>query len=170
MSFMKTSIFVAIALFSLSAAAEKIAVCDLGRAITSNDLAKKRFEELASESNLAKLKAESEGIVADATKLQKDFETNNLSWDEPRKARASREMEAYKADLQLLDRKLQAEHKAVNTQVLQEVQPIALEHLQSLIDEGKIDILISKEASLWNKGSVDITNKLIDRINKAKKK
>ncbi|UTW46194.1 OmpH family outer membrane protein [bacterium SCSIO 12696] len=167
----KTTVFALIALFSVAAAAEsKIAVCDLGKAITSSELAKKRYEELAAESNLAKLKAESDGIVADAQKLQKDFETNNLSWDDQKKAKANREMEAYKADLQLLERKFQAEQQAVQRALLQEIQPIAFEQLQALIDEEKIDILINKEAALWNNGAVDITNKLIDRINKSSAK
>ena len=105
--------------------------------------------------------------MADAQKLQKDFETNSLSWDEQRKAKADREMKSYQADLQLLERKFQAEQQAVQRALLQELQPIASEQLQALIEEEKIDILINKEATLWNNGAVDITNKLIDRINKS---
>ncbi|MCV6606167.1 MAG: OmpH family outer membrane protein [Porticoccaceae bacterium] len=171
MATLKTTFFALIALFSLTAAAEtKIAVCDLAKAITSSELAQKRLDELAAESNLAKLKAEFDGKLADAQGLQKEFETNSLSWDDAKKAKTNRELESYKADLALLQRKLQAEQQAVQQSLLQEIQPVAFEQLQAVIDEEKIDILINKEAALWNNGSVDITNKLIDRINKSVKK
>lgn len=167
MGYIKTFVFALAALLSLGAMAEtKIAVCDVLMAISAADKAKKRFNELVAESNLGKMQAEADGKIADGQAMQKDHDDNNLNWDEQRKARYKRDMEGIRADIELIGRKMQAERQALQATVFQELQPIALEQLDILIKEEKIEILLKKEAVLWNVGAVDITNKLIDRINK----
>ncbi|MDM3870271.1 OmpH family outer membrane protein [Porticoccus sp. W117] len=165
---LKTTLFALIAAFSLTAVAEtKIAVVDMERAIVSSEMWKQHSEAAVADSNLAKLAAERDGLVADAQKLQKDFETNNLSWDDAKKAKANREMESFRADLQLLERKIQAEQRVVQQTTLQAIQPVAFEQLQALIDEEKVELLLKKDAVWSNGAGLDITNKLIDRINKS---
>ena len=143
----------------------KIAVCNYS-AVLYSDLAKNRYEELKAQSNLGKLQAERDGKVADAQAMQKEYEANNLSWDEQRKAKYQRDISGLAADVQLIERKMQEELKAVNGLLSKEIEPVVAEQVQALIDEEKIDILLRKQATLWNTGAVDITNKLIDRLNK----
>ena len=172
MNYIKTAVFSLIAVCGMSvsfaATAEaKIAICDIGRAIVGSEMAQKRFEVLSGESNLGKMKAKSDGIIADMDALKKDFDTNNLSWDQARKDKAQREMTSYQAELQLLERDFKVEQQSVQQSVIREIEPVVFELLQVIIDEEKIDVLMKKEAILWNKGAFDITDKLIDRINKS---
>ena len=171
MGYIKTAVISLVVLCSLSVSAAataetKIAVCDLAKAILGSEAAIKRGEELVAESNLAKLQARDEGIVADMEALKKDFDANSLSWDDARKAKAQREMTSYQSERQLLQRDAQSEQQAIQQTLVSEFQPVASELLQVILDEEKIDLLLKKEAVHWSKGALDITNKLIDRINK----
>ena len=167
MGYIKTCVFALATVFSLGAMAEvKIAICDYGTAMLSSDMAKNRYEELVAESNLGKLRAEHDGKVADGQALQKEYEANNLSWDDQRKARYKRDLEGVAADVELIRRKIQAEQQAAQQALVQEIQPVAYEQLDLIIKEEKIDVLLKKDAVLWSTGAIDITNKLVDRLNK----
>jgi outer membrane protein len=165
---LKVVIFSLIALMSVSAMAEqKIAVLDFAQAIFKSDLAVKRIEALKSESGLATMQAEYDAKISDVKSLQKDAETNSMTWSADQSAAAQKKMEYLRADLELIGRKIQAEQKAVQQSILQEIQPVASKELESLLKAEGINILIRSDAVVWQDGDSDITNKLITRLNKA---
>lgn len=165
---MKSVVFALVALFSVGAMAQgKIAVCDVGAAIFQSDMAQARIKELGAQSNMSSLQAEMEGKRADAEALQKDKEANGMAWNDQQKADYAKNMEYIRADVQLIQRKMQAEQKALQQQIFQEVRPKALEQLDLLIKEEGVDVLLNREAVIWANTATDLTSKLVDRINKA---
>jgi outer membrane protein len=164
---LKVVIFSLVALMSVSAMAEtKVAVLDFAQAVFKSDIAIKRIESLKSESNLATMQAEYDAKISDVKKLQKDAETNSMTWSAEQNADAQKKMEYFRADLELIGRKIQAEQKAVQQSILQEVQPLASKELEALVKEEGINILLHSDSTIWQDPSADITNKLIDRLNK----
>lgn len=164
---MKSVIFALAAVFSMGAMAqEKVAVCDIMQAIFASDPAQARAKELEASSNLTTLQAEGESKVAKFKKLQEDKEKNHLSWDDQKKKSYNTEVEYLRADIELIQQKMKNEQQSMQQQIGAELQPVALAELDALIKEEKIDLLLRKEAVLWSGPATDVTNKLIDRINK----
>jgi len=165
---LKVVIFSLVALISVSAMAEtKIAILDFAQAVFKSDLAVKRIEALKSESNLATMQAEYDAKISEVKSLQKDAETNSMTWSAEQNADAQKKMEYFRADLELIGRKMKTEQNAVQQSILQEVQPLASKELEGLLKEEGVNILLRSDAVLWQDGVSDITSKLIDRLNKA---
>lgn len=158
---------VAIAMFSLSAAAAetKIGVVDLGAAIFGSDIAKKRQEELKKGSDYGKLQAKYDSTAADIKALQKDAESKSMTWSDEQKAEYQKKMEYLRADIELTARKLESEVRDLQNSIVKELQPKALEALQELVTQEGITVLIRADAVLMAKPEMNLTAKLTERLN-----
>jgi len=171
----KTILFTLVTMFSVTfaitaAAAEgKIAVVAFGKAIFNTDVAKARLKQMQSASDYASLQAKYESTVADMQALKKDVDTNGLTWSSEKKGEVQKQMEFLRADLELTTRKVQADQKALQGSVMQELRPKAGEALQELIKEEGIVLLINAEAVVTVAPELDLTAKLTDRLNKKTK-
>lgn len=152
---------------SLSVVAEeKIAVIDVARAIFSTEVAKQRQEEMQGASEYATLQAKYDSIGADMQALQKEVEGKAMTLSQEQAADYKKKMEYLRADMELVSRKLQAEIKELQNRIMQELQPKALESVKELVEEGKITLLLQREAVISATPDKDLTGKLVDRMNK----
>ncbi len=143
----------------------KTAVVDLGRAIFSTNVAQKRLDEAKKNSEVASLQAKYDSIAADAKALQKEVESKQMTMSQEDAAEYRKKMDYYKADMELVVRKIQAESKMLQNKILSELQPKAGEALKELVKEEGISLLISAEAAIIVDPMLDITGKLTDRLN-----
>tara|TARA_R110000787_G_scaffold81405_1_gene176513 strand:+ start:11868 stop:12377 length:510 start_codon:yes stop_codon:yes gene_type:complete len=158
-----------VCLFLLSAGAvadNGIAVVDVARAIFSTEVAKKRQEEMQRASEFSAQQAKYDSLAADMKALQKEVEGKAMTLSQDNAAEYQKKMEYLRADLELVSRKLQAEVKETQNRVMQELQPRALEAVKELVAEEKITLLLQREAVISATPEMDVTAKLIDRINK----
>jgi|AZIJ01.1.fsa_nt_gi outer membrane protein len=163
----KRLLLVAACMLSLSAVAEeKIAVIDVARAIFSTDIAKQRQEEMQSGSEFASLQAKYDNIGADMKALQKEVEGKAMTLSQEKAAEYKKKMEYLRADMELVSRKLQAEIKALQNRIMQELQPKALESIKELVEEGEITLLLQRESVISATPDKDLTGKLVERLNK----
>ena len=154
-------------LFSAGALAEtRIAVVDVARAIFSTDVAKKRQEEMQRASEFSAQQAQYDSLTADVKALQKEVEGKALTLSQEQAAEYKKKMEYLRADLELVSRKIQTEIKGLQNRVMQELQPKALEAVKELVAEEKITLLLQREAVISATPEMDLTSKLIDRLNK----
>lgn len=167
----KTLLFTLATLFAVTVVAEegKIFVVDFGKAISGTEVAKTRLKQVQGESDYAALQAKYENTVADMKALQKEVESKGMTWSEEQTAEAQKKMEFLRADLELTTRKVQAEQKALQSSIVQELRPKAGEALQELIKEEGIVLLINAEAVVTVAGELDLTSKLTDRLNQKTK-
>jgi outer membrane protein len=167
----KTLLFTLVTLFAVTLVAEegKIAVVDFGKAIFGSEVAKTRLKQVQGESDYAALQAKYENTVADMKALQKEVESKSMTWSAEQTGEAQKKMEFLRADLELTTRKVQAEQKALQSSIVQELRPKAGEALQELIKEEGIVLLINAEAVVTVANELDLTSKLTDRLNQKTK-
>lgn len=167
----KTFLFTLATLFAVTVAAEegKIAVVDFGKAIFGSEVAKTRLKQVQGESDYAALQAKYENTMADMKALQKEVESKSMTWSAEQTGEAQKKMEFLRADLELTTRKVQAEQKALQSSIVQELRPKAGEALQELIKEEGIVLLINAEAVVTVAVELDLTSKLTDRLNQKTK-
>ena len=92
-----------------------------------------------------------------------------MTWSQEQAEEAQKKMEYYRADLELITRKIKADQKDLQNSIVQELRPKAAEALQEVVDEEGIVLLINAEAVVTAAPSLDITDKLTDRLNKKTK-
>lgn len=167
----KTLLFTLATLFAVTVTAEdgKIAVLDFGKAIFGSEVAKTRLKQMQGESDFAALQAKYENTVADMKALKKEVESKGMTWSAEQSSEAQKKMEFLRADLELTTRKVQADQKALQGSLVQELRPKAGEALQELIKEEGIVLIINAEAVITVAGELDLTSKLTDRLNQKTK-
>ena len=167
----KTLLFTLATLFAVTVTAEdgKIAVLDFGKAIFGSEVAKTRLKQMQGESDFAALQAKYENTVADMKALKKEVESKGMTWSAEQSAEAQKKMEFLRADLELTTRKVQADQKALQGSLVQELRPKAGEALQELIKEEGIVLIINAEAVITVATELDLTGKLTDRLNQKTK-
>ncbi len=166
---MKIMLMVFIGLFSCSVLAEKIAVIDVGRAIFSTDVAKARQKQLQGQSEYASLQSKYDSAGADMQALQKEVESKRMTMSQEKAAEYQKKMEYLRADLELNGRKLEQEIKGLRNSIMQELQPKTVEAIKELVAEEKVTLLLQREAVISAAPEMDLTDKLIDRLNKKAK-
>lgn len=144
----------------------EIAVVDVARAIFSTEVAKQRQDELQSASEFSTQQAKYDSLAADMKALQKEVEGKAMTLSQEQAGEYQKKMEYLRADLELVSRKLQAEIKDLQNRIMQELQPKALEAVKELVAEEKITLLLQREAVISATPDMDLTSKLIDRLNK----
>ncbi len=163
----KRLLLVVACMLSFSVLAEdNLAVIDVARAIFSTEVAKQRQEEMQSGSEFSSLQAKYDNIGADMQALQKEVEGKAMTLSQEKAAEYKKKMEYLRADLELVSRKLQAEIKELQNSIMQELQPKALEAIKELVEEGKITLLLQREAVISATPDKDLTGKLVERLNK----
>lgn len=160
-------VFVVAGMLSMAAAAaDKVAVIDVGRAIFSTEFAKTRLKQLQAKSEYASMQAKYDSTGADIKALQKEAESKRMTASADQMAEYQKKMEYLRADLELVARKLEAEIKNLQGSIMKEVQPKALEAIQELVKEDGITLLLQREAVIFAPPETDLTAKLIERLNK----
>lgn len=143
-----------------------IGVVDVARAIFSTEVAKQRQQEMQQATEFSSQQAKYDSLGADMKALQKEIEGKAMTLSQEQAAEYKKKMEYLRADLELVSRKIQAEIKETQNRILQELQPKALEAVKELVAEEKISLLLQREAVISATPEMDLTAKLIDRMNK----
>ncbi len=165
---MKRYLVAVVCLLTLSAgvlAETKIAVVDVGRAIFSTELAKKRQTEMQAGSEFSIQQAKYDSLAADMKALQKEIEGKAMTLSKEQAGEYQKKMEYLRADLELVSRKLQAEIQSLQNRIMEELQPKVQEAVKELVTEEKITLLLQREAVISATPEMDLTSKLIDRLN-----
>jgi len=146
----------------------KIAVVDMERALFQSDGAKASFKQVEDQfgDDIEKIKALEKEMVAIQEKLQKDGAI--MSDDEQRKAR--NEIKEKQSEFQFFAGKLQEAEKQWRAQFFRASLPRLQEILKNLIDEEKIDVVLNGQAVIHASADLDLTKKLLNKLNEASAK
>lgn len=156
-------------LFSVSQtlwAAGKIVTFDHQQAMLETDFAKKRIEALKQKSEFVKLQANLESLRADLQSMAKEQESKGMTWSQQQLAEHRKNMEYIQADLQLAQKKIQAETSAVLGQIAQELEPKLESVLKKVIESEKIDVVLKKQAVYFASPKQDISGKVTEMLDK----
>lgn len=158
--------FVALLLLSPLAQAQKIAVVDSEMAVLESDAAKKYAKEAEKmfAPKIKQLKALQEEIRVMEQKLQKDGPTLTEGQRESRQVQIKRKFE----DLQLQDRQLRSEKARSDQTELGKLRPKLEKAIEEVSKEQDYDLVLERGAARFVKPGLDITRKVIERMNKLK--
>jgi len=152
---------------SAAFALDKIAVYDPQKAMLSTEVAKQRVTALQSTVEFSALNARFESLKSDLDKLNKEAQTNGMTWSQEQKLAHRKKMEYTNADLQLAQKKLNAELNDAGKLVIQELQVKAQDILRQIVIAEKIGLLLNSNSALFANAEFDITAKVTDALNKS---
>lgn len=146
----------------------KIAVFDLQGAILNTDAAQKQIKEFETKAAFADLKAQFESIRSELQAMDKDAQTNSVTWSDEQKAEHRKNMEYKRVDLEVVTKKLQQESQTVVNQIVQAQAQKAQAIVQELVKSEGIGLILNPQAVQYADSSYNITAKITDRLNNAK--
>ncbi|MFT6154930.1 MAG: outer membrane protein [Bermanella sp.] len=150
---------------SAGAFATKIAVVDMERALFQSEGAKASFKQVEDQfgDNLVKIKELEKELLDTQKKLQKDGAI--MSDDEQRKLRNT--VKEKQSEFQFHAGKLQQAEQQWRQQFFRANMPRIQEILKGIIDEQKVDIVLSGQAVIHVTPELDLTKILLDKLNQA---
>lgn len=164
MGTVKKLFLVAGLVLSVSAVAEaRTAVVNFTGAVFNTTKAQQIISDTQKEPEFVNLRTRGETLEADFEQLREEFNKNELTWSEEQKAEANRKAMLLRQEQEQISRTLT---QAIQNSVMSELQTPATEALDQLIKEEKITILINAEAVLMAAPEADLTEKLVQRINR----
>lgn len=151
---------------SYAAAQGKIVVLNLQVAIMQTDKAKQVFTELNSKSDYAAMKSKFEGLKSELQTMEKDFNTNGVTWSTDKQAEYSKNFDFKNADFKLLAKKLKAENNAATQRLMADMQPKFQKAMAQLVEAENIGLVLDSGAARFASPDYDITSKVTTLINK----
>lgn len=150
------------------AAESKIAVVDIYRALMSSEAAKAAVAELQNEfkseqEQLSQLEQEIKG-------LQEKGQKEGMLMTDDDKRRLFEEIQNKQSDAKHIIQKVRKMQSKREKEFLAQNKGTIDAALKELVDELKIDLLLTREATLWVSPDMDITLKLLEKLNANKTK
>lgn len=147
-----------------SVQATEVAVLDFRAALLQSNIgqeaAKEPKQKVAAMD--ARLKKEQENLEASAKDLKRDELT--LSEEEFKKRR--QQLAEQQNQVRGMAANMQRQAKELEQQLIQSLTPQGEAALKALIDERKLDLVLNRQLSLYANSDADITDELVNRINK----
>lgn len=150
------------------AAESKIAVVDIYRALMSSEAAKVAVAELQNE-----FKAEQDQLTQleqEIKALQEKGQKDGMLMTDEDKRRLFEEIQSKQSDAKHIIQKVRKMQTKREKEFLTQNKGTIDAALKELVDELKIDLLLTREATLWVSPSMDITLKLLEKLNANKTK
>lgn len=144
--------------------ATEVAVVDFRVAVLQSDIGKEAAKEprqKVAEMD-ARLKEEQAALESSANDLKRDELT--LSTDEFKKRRQG--LADRQKKIRALAENMQRQAKELEQKLIQSLTPKAEVALKSLIEERKLNLVLNRQLSLYADQDADITNELVERINR----
>ncbi|WP_317931886.1 OmpH family outer membrane protein [Halioxenophilus sp. WMMB6] len=162
----------ALALLSLGSvpafAAGKVVIFNFEKAILSTEAAKKVSADLQANAEFAAMQAKYEGIVADLEKLRDEQMSKGMTWNADQQAEHRKKVEYLRADLELAQKKIQAEQNAAVRSLLGEFEGKTKQVLNEVIQAEGIAIVLNAQSVYYAEPSADITAMVTEKLNKMK--
>jgi outer membrane protein len=150
---------------SAMAAGSKIAVVDMERALFQSEGAKASFKQVEDQfgDDLGKIKQLEKDMLASKEKLDKDGAI--MSDDEQRKVR--NEIKEQQSEFKFFAGKLQQAEQQWRQQFFRANLSRLQDILKALIEAEKVDIVLNGQAVIHVVPDLDLTKKLLNKLNEA---
>lgn len=163
---LKYALLIIMSLMSFQAMAEKVAVVNVQDAIKKSDAAKLWIQKFESEH--ATEQADLRVLESELKAMQERFKKDEAILSDDEKRKANKAMQEKYEELQFRGKQLQKEYKAGQQELVQSMLPKVNKALNALMEKENYDLIVHREAVLMLKPDFDITDKVIDQMNKAK--
>ena len=162
-------IFVLVAALMCSTAYSEsnISVIDLNRTLSASNYAQQELQALKSNPEYKKLIDAIKGLQKELGDLQKKGETESLTWSDEQKQQHVSLMQGKFTQFNQLGNQQAEIQKQLERKVEQTLTPKIEEIVNVIIEEKGISLLLTSKAVFYRKPEYDITQEVIDRLNKS---
>ncbi|SEI50075.1 outer membrane protein [Allopseudospirillum japonicum] len=167
---MKIKSLMLAALISLSPmvqAAPEMAVLDWQAALLASDKVKSAFERI--EQELAGDKTKVRQLAEEAKALQERMQKDGAIMGDAEKRKLNQQIQEKAQEYQFLVSRLQQAQRERRQEVMRQAKPHLDEAIQRLIKERKLDLLLDRQAATFVVPQYDITQEVVDQLNKLAK-
>ncbi|MDX1694364.1 MAG: OmpH family outer membrane protein [Ketobacteraceae bacterium] len=147
-------------------AAGKIAVVNVQEAITKSDKAKMWLEKFEAEH--ATEQADLRVLESELQAMQERFKKDQAILSEEEKRKSNKSMQDKYEELQFRGKQLQNEFKEAQQELLKSMLPKVQAALNKLMEKNGYDVILRSEVVLSLSPKLDITEQVIDQLNKDK--
>ena len=162
-----------VALVSTNVAAEQpimnIGIVAPDAALFNTEYALAEFKKIETSKEFSAMKSKFDSLLDEVKQLNTEMENKGMTWSAQQNEDAQKNMGFLRADIELIQKKLQSEQKALQSRVVKVMESKIQEALQEMIKDEGITLLLRKDAAIFGGENVDYTSKLIDRLNKKMK-
>lgn len=152
-------------LSSLAFAQGKVVVLDLQAAVLSTDVAQQRLQQLENNQEYRALMTRYENLSSDLEALQKDVETNSMTWSEEQRTEKEAEAMKLRQDYEQVVQTLQNGRQRVMQAVMQQLGDRTRDVLAELIEAEKIGLVLNSQSAYHASAEYDITDRVTQLLN-----
>jgi len=141
----------------------KIAIADTVAAAMASEEAKVAVEKLRKELS----DDESKLLTLQKTikNLQAKYEKDAAIMSENESRKLKKEVEDHMLDYNFLGKKLQKSSQEGQQEILKNIRPKLEGAIKTLIEKGKYDVILQRQAAIYFDDSIDITDEITKKIN-----
>ena len=147
----------------------KIGIVAPDAAVFGTEYAQAEIKKTETNKEFTALKAKFDGLLEEMKELNSEIENKGMTWSADQNDDAQKKMGYLRDDIELIQKKLKSEQKALQSRIIKATEEKIQEALQELITEEKLTLLLRKEAASFGGEGVDYTNKLTNRLNEKMK-
>ncbi len=147
-------------------AALKAAVVDIRTALFTSDAAKVFSKKLVDE--FKKDELEVKGVQQEGRKLQERLKKDAAIMSEKERTQLASQLDDKIKEFKYLKTKLDSAVNKRKQAFIQESKPKVDKVLKDIVETDKLDIVFPREATIYSKPAMDITAKVIEKLNKMK--
>ena len=165
-------ILILVVLVSVNVTAEqlsKIGIVAPDAAVFGTEYAQAEIKKTETNKEFTTLKSKFDGLLEEMKALNSEIENKGMTWSADQNDEAQKKMGYLRDDIELIQKKLKSEQKALQARIIKATEAKIQEALQELIADEKLTLLLRKEAAIFGSEGVDYTNKLTARINEKMK-
>lgn len=150
----------------MSAMAEgKIAVLNAQQAIINTEVAQNRLQALRAETSYASNRKELEALGKAYQDIVAQLQKDAAVMSPEQQQAEAKKIQEKRADIEHVQRKLQAAEQELLQTVAKELSPKLQEAVKQLIDVEGIGLLLNQQAAMHVDSSYNITAKVTDKLN-----
>ena len=142
----------------------RIGVVDLRQALFSSEGARKFSEQLQQE--FADEEARVRSAQEEARRMQQRLERDGAMMNENERQRAMEQFQEKAQEFNFLKQRLDATVNNRKQQFLEQARPDVDRAVRELLEENNLDIILPAEAVVYAKPDMDLTPKLLEKLNK----
>lgn len=151
---------------AMAFAQHKVAVIDLEAAIGRSQYANDELAKLQDDPQFKSDFARYNELGQEIQKLQKQAQTESLTWSNAKKQEQSELIQEKVEDINQIGKRLDSEKAKVERKIQKDMMPLIEKIVPEIIKEKELDVLLNARAVFYRNVDVDITQNLVERLDK----
>lgn len=151
---------------AFAAGATKVAVLDLQAVVLMSNVGQEQMQKLEKNSEYAALMAQAENFESDLEGLDKQLQSEGLTWADSKKEEHVNKMRGVARDRQMAIEQLNRARESVFMQLLEAMEPAIASILEEIMSKEGIELVLDSKSAIHKVQAADISQAVVAGINK----